>query len=69
MAKPKFVDELPDNDFCRDLKEVHDSLNSKDIKWDNIIWNGKEKEFIVEQPNGTSCSANVLLASAGLPSV
>ena len=65
----KYVKELPNNEFCNDLKEVHDSLNSANIKWDDIIWNGKEKIFYAQLPDHTFRPVNVILANEGLPSV
>ena len=70
MAKTKQYkyNQMPDNEHTRLMKEVHDALNSKDIRWDNIIWVSKEKEFIVQIDNNFF-PANSLLADAGHPSV
>ena len=33
------------------LEQVYDILNKKGIEWDNIIWDGKKKEFFIEFNN------------------
>lgn len=44
----KHLKELPNNDFVNKLKEFHDKLNSVGYIWNNIIWNGKKRAFIVD---------------------
>ena len=77
MAHKQYkYNQMPDNEFTRALKEVHDGLNSKNIGWENIVWNGEKEEFIVQvglirsgqELADLMVSANALLAKHAVTS-